>query len=66
MSESITSAFSEASEKISSAFSDTYKVVFIVLVIFLFLAINHIIIYSLYQKIKNMIDQYCKNKIAKK
>lgn len=66
MSESITSAFTEASEQISSAFSDTYKVVFIVLVVFLFLAINNMIIYLLYTKIRNTINKYCENKIAKK
>ena len=62
MSEVITSAFSETTEKISSVFGDTYKLVFIGLVILLFLAINNIIIYLLYMKLRRIINNYCDNR----
>ena len=59
MSEVITSAFSEASEKVGSVFGDTYRLVFIGLVVLLFLAINNIIIYLLYMKLRRVINTYC-------
>jgi hypothetical protein len=59
MSEVITSAFSETSEKVSGIFGDTYKMVFIGLVVLLFLAINNIIIYLLYMKLRRTINGYC-------
>ena len=59
MSEVITSAFSEASEKVSGVFGDTYRLVFIGLVVLLFLAINNIIIYLLYMKLRRVINNYC-------
>jgi len=62
MSEVITSAFSETTEKISNVFGDTYKLVFIGLVILLFLAINNIIIYLLYMKLRRIINNYCDNR----
>ena len=64
MSEVITSAFSETTEKISSVFGDTYKLVFIGLVILLFLAINNIIIYLLYMKLRRIINNYCDKREA--
>jgi hypothetical protein len=59
MSEVITSAFSEASDKVGSVFGDTYRLVFIGLVVLLFLAINNIIIYLLYMKLRRVINNYC-------
>ena len=62
MSESITSAFTEATEKSTSIFGDTHKMVFIGLVILLFLAINNIIIYLVYVKLRRTINNYCDNR----
>lgn len=66
MSESITSAFTEASEKTSSIFGDTNRILFIALVILLFLAINNIIIYLVYVKLRKTINNYCDNRNKKK
>lgn len=66
MSESITSAFTEASEKTSSIFGDTNRIIFIALVILLFLAINNIIIYLVYVKLRKTINNYCDNRNKKK
>ncbi len=65
MSDSVTSVFSEASEKTSSIFGDTNKIVFIALVILLFLAINNIIIYLVYVKLRRTINNYCDSRIKK-
>jgi hypothetical protein len=61
MTDEITSAFSETTEQITS--SSPYKILFIVLVIILFLAINNIIIYLIYIKLRNVINNYCEQKI---
>ncbi len=66
MSDSITSAFTEAAEKSSSIFGDTHKMVFIGLVILLFLAINNIIIYLVYVKLRRTINNYCDARQKKK
>ncbi len=63
MSDSITSAFTEATEKSTSIFGDTHKMVFIGLVILLFLAINNIIIYLVYVKLRRTINNYCENRL---
>jgi hypothetical protein len=64
MSEVITSAFSEASEKVSGVFGDTYRLVFIGLVVLLFLALNNIIMYLLYMKLRRVINNYCDRREA--
>lgn len=66
MSDSITSAFTEASEKTSSIFGDSNRIIFIALVILLFLAINNIIIYLVYVKLRRTINNYCDNRNKKK
>jgi len=63
MSDSITSAFSEATEQTTSIFGNTHKMVFIGLVILLFLAINNIIIYLVYVKLRRTINNYCDNRL---
>lgn len=66
MSDSITSAFTEASEKTASIFGDTNRIIFIALVILLFLAINNIIIYLVYVKLRRTINNYCDARNRKK
>jgi len=62
MPDSVTSAFSEASEKTFSIFGDSNRIVFIGLVVLLFLIINNIVIYILYVKLRRTINTYCDNK----
>jgi hypothetical protein len=62
MSDSITSAFSEVTEQTTSIFGNTHKMVFIGLIILLFLAINNIIIYLVYVKLRRTINNYCDNR----
>jgi hypothetical protein len=62
MSDSITSAFSEVTEQTTSIFGNTHKMVFIGLIILLFLAINNIIIYLVYIKLRRTINNYCDNR----
>jgi len=62
MSDSITSAFSEVTEQTTYIFVNTHKMVFIVLIILIFLAINNIIIYLVYIKLRRTINNYCDNR----
>ena len=64
MSDSITSAFTEVAEKTTSFF-DTNKILFMALVIILFLTLNNIIIYLVYVKLRNRIDNYCDSRVKK-
>jgi len=66
MPDSVTSAFSEVSEKTFSIFGDSNRIVFIGLVVLLFLIINNIVIYILYVKLRRTINSYCDNNRLKK
>lgn len=59
MADSVTSAFTEATEKTGEIFGNTHRMVFIGLVVLLFLAINNIIIYLVYTKLRRTINNYC-------
>jgi hypothetical protein len=65
MADSVTSAFTEASEKTGAIFGNTHRMVFIALVVLLFLAINNIIIYLVYTKLRRTINNYCDRRIRK-
>ncbi len=64
MAESITSAFTEVAEKTSSFF-DPNKILFMGLVILLFLTLNNVIIYLVYVKLRNRINNYCDKRVEK-
>jgi len=64
MSDSITSAFTEVAD-LTSSFFDTNKILFIGLVILLFLTLNNIIIYLVYVKLRNRVDNYCDSRVKK-
>jgi hypothetical protein len=65
MADSVTSALTEVSETIVSYFTDTNKMLFMALVIILFLTLNNVIIYLVYVKLRNRINNYCEGKFKK-
>ena len=66
MADSVTSALTEVSETIVSYFTDTNKMLFMALVIILFLTLNNVIIYLVYVKLRNRINNYCEVRFKKK